>query len=460
MNLPELRWKDHPLPELIRLSWPITVSTLSYSAMTLVDTLLIGHVGRAQLAGVGLAGIAAFVFLCFSIGLLRGANTLVSQAVGAGRREEIRPYQGAALVTAVALGLGTIVLGQIAAELLRHLTATEAAGEAARSYLRIRILGAPLVLVFVALREVRYGQGESRSPMRASLIANLVNIGLAYLFVFVLGTGVAGAAFATVIAHGIEAALLAIPTPRPDWGLGAWTRTHLRALWRLGSPLGLQMMLEVGAFALLSLFIALYSEIDMAAHQIAIQVIHLSFLPAFAVAEATAVLAGQAVGANRDDLVRRIARLAMAVTGAYAFAWTLIFATGAPWIVAAFTPDRDVIETAVMLLHIAAIFQMADAANVVARGTLRGTGDVRYSAVVGVVTSWVCTPPLAWLLGYRLGMGARGGWLGLTLEIIVSGAILWWRLERSGWAAAAVAARGRLAKDTPPSPTALNKAVA
>ena len=439
----QLTWKDRPLGELLRIAWPITVSMLSWSAMTIVDTLLIGHVGRAELAGVGLGGIVTFMLLCFSIGLLRGANTLVSQAVGAGRRAEVPALQGAAIVTALGLGLGTTLVAQLAAEALHHLAATEAAGQAARTYVRVRSLGAPAALIFIALREVRYGQGESRAPMRASLLANIINAALAYLFVFVFKQGVAGAATASVLAGIAEAACLAWPL-RGGARVVKPTANDLRALWRLGAPLGLQFMLEVGSFMLLSLLISLLSEVEMAAHQIAIQIIHVSFLPAFAVAEAAAVLAGQAVGADRDDLVTRVARLALGVGGAYALAWTLLFAAAARLMVAGFTGDSAVTATATALLHVAALFQIMDAANVVARGALRGSGDVRFAAVVGVVTSWLFTPPLTWLLGYRLSMGARGGWWGLTMEIAVSAVILWWRLLRQGWATAALAARARL----------------
>jgi MATE family multidrug resistance protein len=444
-----LAWKDKPLRELLRLSWPITISTVSYSVMTLVDTVLVGHLGRAELAGVGLGGVMAFVFLCFSIGLLRGANTLVAQAVGAGRQQEAAGYQGAAIVAALGLGFVTIGIGQVAAELLRAFAASPAAGEAVHTYLRIRILGAPFMLLFVAFREVRYGKGESRSPMRATVIANLVNIGLAYLFVFVWRRGVAGAAYATVIAHAVEAGVLALPRLREGWGLSTWTRAHLRALWRIGGPLGIQFTLEVGSFGLLSLLISGLSDVDMAAHQIALQVIHFSFLPAFAVAEAGAVLAGQAVGAGRDDLVIRVARRALAVTSVYTGLWTLVLVFGSRIIVSGFTPDGAVLTTTVALLHLAAVFQVLDAANMVARGALRGAGDVRFSAVVGVTTSWLCTPPLAWFLGYRMHLGALGGWLGLCLEIVVGATILWWRLERRGWAKAALATRAGLRTDTP-----------
>ncbi|MBC8133660.1 MAG: MATE family efflux transporter [Deltaproteobacteria bacterium] len=447
-----IEWKDNPLRALGRLAWPITISTLSYSVMTLVDTILVGHVGRAELAGVGLGGIMAFVFLCFSIGLLRGANTLVAQAVGAGRPEEARGYQGAAIVIALVLGVITMGVGQIAAEILRHFAASPAAGEAVRTYLRIRILGAPFMLLFVAFREVRYGRGESRAPMRATVIANLVNIALAYTFIFVFQAGVAGAAYAALIAHAVEAGVLAVPALRSGWGVRTFARRHLRALWRLGAPLGIQFTLEVGSFGLLSLLISGLSDVEMAGHQIALQVIHFSFLPAFAVAEASAVLVGQAVGARRNDLVLRVAHIALAVTGTYTALWTVILVFGSRLIVSGFTVDPAVAATSVALLHVAAVFQVIDAGNLVGRAALRGAGDVRYAAVVGVATSWLCTPPLAWFLGYRMHLGARGGWLGLCLEITVGTSLLWWRLQRRGWTTAATAAAERAA--AAPSATA------
>jgi MATE family multidrug resistance protein len=95
-------------------------------------------------------------------------------------------------------------------------------------------------------------------------------------------------------------------------------------------------------------------------------------------------------------------------------------------------------------MHVAAVFQVADGANMVGRAVLRGTGDVRFPAVVGVITAWVCTPPLTWLFGYRLGMGALGGWIGLCVEIFVGAAIFWTRLGSGGWRAAAAATRAEV----------------
>jgi MATE family multidrug resistance protein len=161
-----LSWTNRPFPELLRLSWPMATSMLSYSLMTLVDTLLIGHLGVAELAGVALGGLASFVLLCFAFGLLRGMNTLVAQAVGARRTGEIAALRTAGLVAALALGLLTLLLAQICAHwLLPHLTASPASAVAASSYLAVRGLAAPIALAYVALREVSDGRGNTRAPM-------------------------------------------------------------------------------------------------------------------------------------------------------------------------------------------------------------------------------------------------------------------------------------------------------
>jgi MATE family multidrug resistance protein len=460
-----LAWEGREARELVRQAWPITISMVSYSVMTLTDTVLVGHLGAAALAGVGLGGTLAFVGLCFSFGLLRGAKTLVSQARGAGRHDQVLDHQRAASVMAATLGLITAVIGQAAALVVGRLAKDPAAAQAASTYLSIRLLAAPMVMVYVAVREVRYGLGDSRSPMVATVTANLVNVGLALVFIRGFGWGVAGAAWATVVAHTVELLVLAGLVGRAALGLGAagaalpnvgqlWAQiralgANLRALLVVGLPVGVQFMLEVGSFALAASLIARMGVFEMAAHQIAIQVIHFSFLPALAVSEAASVLAGEAVGAEQPRRVLRVAHVAIALTSVYTLLWTLVMALGAPWLASAFTADAKVVAVAVSLLHIAAIFQIFDGANVIARGILRGTGDVKFAAWVGVATAWAATPPLTWGLGMLAGLGARGAWWGITAETVVGALILWWRLERGGWETARLAQ-----KSLPPTPGA------
>jgi len=428
-----LRWKGKPFAELVRLAWPIGVSMLSYSVMTLVDTAFVARLGASALAGVGLGGIVAFTLLCFPFGLLRAIKVLVSQAVGAGRTERVLPVLGAGLLIALGLGLANIAVGLVLSPSLKLVAATEASAVSASAYLDVRVLAAPAALVAVALRESRYGLGDSTWPMRATIAANLANIALDYLLIVELGWGVRGAAWASVMAHVIEAGFLIAIQRGEGLGLGRGGTAELGRIWRLGLPIGGQMLLEISAFALLTVMFAAMSEVDLAAHQIALQVLHLSFLPVFAVGEAASVLIGQAVGADEDGLVPVVVWRAMALGAGYALLCALVLLLGAGPIASAFTDEPLLATTTVRLFYIAAAFQLFDAANIVARCSLRGAGDVRFAAVIAVTLAWVCTPPLAWLLGYALGLGVAGGWLGLCVELVAGAVILWWRLLRGGW---------------------------
>jgi MATE family, multidrug efflux pump len=438
----KLHWKRRPFPELVRLAWPIAVSMLSYSVMTLAGTLFVARLGAASLAGIGVGGIFSFSLLCFGVGLLRSVKVLVSQSVGAGRSELAPSYLGAGLLLALGLGIANILAGRLGSGLVAAVVNGEAAGREAQAYLAVRVLAAPSALAAVALRETRYGLGDATSPMRAALAANLLNIALDWLFVLHLGMGTRGAAWATVVAATFETAWLVHLQARgggarAKLGLDAGALRHVRALWRLGVPIGLQMLLEVGAFGTLTVIVASMSDVDVGAHQIALQVCHFSFLPAFALGEAASVLAGQAAGAGEIRLIRRVARHALWASAVYTGLCGVLFAACASLIARAFTDDPVLVHATVTLLYVAAAFQVFDAVSTIARGVLRGTGDVQYAAVVSVLIAWVCTPPVAYLLGKTAGLGVFGGWLGLCLEIVVSAVLMWRRLEVAGWLPAA-----------------------
>lgn len=439
-------WAQRPTSALIRLAWPIAVSMLSISVMTLVDTLFVGWVGRGALAGVGLAGTVMFLTLCFPLGVLTGAKVLVSQAVGAERTDEIKPLMAGAMFWAITIGVSIVLVGNIALRWLPSLTSTPDAGQAAYTYAMIRLWAAPILLFGVSIRESRYGTGDARSPMVAAMVANVVNIALDYLLIFRAGMGVAGAAYATVIAQTAEASILIAVQARHGFPKHLPSARHIAAVWRMGLPGGLQWLLEMGAFATLAVMISVLSDVQMAAHQIALQVIHFSFLPSVAISESASVLCGQAIGARRPDLVRPVARRAFAVSGTYMALWSLVLVFGGRTIAMAFSDDPLLIEAVVRLFMIAAVFQVFDAANMSARGALRGTGDVRFAAAFAVMFSWGFTPPLMWLLGYRMGLGAAGGWIGLCFEIALGAGVFWWRVEREGWRPASEAAR-RLADE-------------
>jgi MATE family multidrug resistance protein len=337
------------------------------------------------------------------------------------------------------------VAGQLVAPLLAHLSASPRAGHFAAQYLGIRSLGAPLVLVYAALRESRYGIGDTRAPMRASLAGNAVNIALDVVLILVLDWGVRGAAYATIAGNATELAMLAWPM-RAQLKKLAWSRKAARDVWAQGVPNGLQFIMEVGSFLILTVLVARMSAVDAAAHQMVLHLVNVSFLPAHALAEAAAVLVGQAVGAGKDMLVPKVARRALAIGAGYSTTVLVGYAILGSTIASAMSAgDHALADRATLLVYVGLAFLVADAANVIARGVLRGASDVRYAAVVGIATSWFTTPPLTWLLGVHLGLGVVGGWVGLAVEIVLGASLFWLRVLRGGWRPAAAAARRAMA---------------
>ena len=435
--LQPLSWEEHPTKELMRLSWPMAISMLSYAVMTLVDTLFVGWLGKAELAATGLGGTANWGILCFSFGLFRGTKVLVSQAMGAKNQTAINGFIGASVIMAVALILPTWLLGWGVAEGIRLIPPDPATGLLAREYFGIRLLSAPFALVFVALREARYGLGDAASPMRSALLGNGINIGLDYLFIFVFDWGVSGAATATCLAHMAECLYLMSVQFKEGFGLRAFGRCDIAKIWQVGAPTGLQFFMEMGAFALLAGMLARMGDAQMASHVIALQVIHFSFLPVVALGEAGSVMVGNAIGAMRWYWVHPLSRTCLRLAFSYNFVCTLVLWTMGQAIATAFTDDPEVISVTTRLLWVAGFLLLFDAVNIISRSILRGTGDVTVPAFIGIVVAWICTPPLTWFLGYHLELGALGGWLGLTLEFAIAGIVLWIRLRKNQWQAAA-----------------------
>ena len=432
--------------ELVSLAWPIAVSTLSFTVMTVVDTAFVGRLGPASLAGVGLGGIALFTLICFGFGLLRAVKVLISQGVGAGGQAEVLPFLGAGLYAALALSALSLLVGLPVAHYLPQFSASPEAGRVAHTYLSLRLLGAPIVLISCALREARYGFGDSRSPMYAALFSNAVHIPLNYLLIFSAGWGIAGAAYATLFVQLLELAWMLAIQWKSGLGIARARLSHVLSVFRIGLPTGSEFLLGVAAFSALVLLIARMGETDLAAHQVALQILHFAFMPAVAIGEAASVLAGRAVGANDDQKVLEVAKNAFWLAGLYAVSCALFFVLGAVPLLRLFTNDRQVQSVGTHLLYVAAGFQIFDAANIVARAVLRGTGDVRVPALLAICSGWSFVPGLTWFWGIRHGFGAVGGWLALTVDISVGALLFWWRLSRGHWLPAAHLSRKRLAQ--------------
>lgn len=424
--------------QVLHLAWPFMISMLSQTAMSLADTLFVARLGTAPLAGIGLGSVASYVLLAAGFGLTGGVRVLVSQATGGQRHDQVRVLAWQALWITAALGLLGLLLAPLSGVVVSLFGASGEVAQQGEAYLRIRVAGSAPAVAMLALAAWFQGRGDTRTPMVANVLANLLNIALDPPFIFGSGPlpalGVAGAAATTVLAQAVGTLLLAAAawpqlrrtSARPRWDL-------LRRTLQVGAPMALRGVLSVAGFAVFVALLARAGDAHLGAHVVVMRIVSVSFLPGHAIGEASGVLVGQALGAGQPALARQAfwagTRLASLVMGGMA----LLFVAVPRPLVEVFEPSAEVAGLAVQLMLIGAAFQVFDAVAMVAQGVLNGAGDTRFTLLAGVGSMWLVNLPLGWLLGLHLGMGAPGAWIALTAEILAFAGVALWRIRGAAW---------------------------
>lgn len=428
-----------------QVAWPVVVSMLGYTAMGVVDTLFVGRLGTAQLAGTALATTASFLLGSFFLGSLRGVKVVSAQATGAEQHELARRVAWQGLWLASGAGLLIAGFGLLHSQVASLMGAGAESRPHLETYFVLRCLAMPLWFALTGVGEAFQGRGDTRTPMRLNLLANAINIALDSVLIFGFGPipamGVAGAGWATVAGFGV-AGVVGVVVQRLELGRPvAPDRQVIAQVLRVGLPIGVRFLLDVAGWVLLTAVVARVGEVQVAASQVAIRVISVSFLPGYGLSEAATILVGQAVGAGDRDRADRGFFAALQLAVGLMGAWAVVFWLLPEPLVGLFSDDPEVVAIGCGLLGLAAIFQVVDAVAMVGMGALGGTGDTRYVMVVSIIGTWLVLVPLGWWLALSEGLGARGVWIAITAEISVRAVLTVGRYLGGRWQAAVVVRR-------------------
>jgi multidrug resistance protein, MATE family len=417
---------------MFRLALPLVLVELGWMAMGVEDTMFVGRINAPAMGAVGLGTMLFYGIAIFASGMLLGLDTLVSQSFGAGDLDDCRH----SLISGVWLALLLIpaVMGSIwlLIPLLSAWGIDPAVLAETRPYLRVLNWSAPWLLLFFGFRRYLQSINIVRAIMLTLLTANLINIFCNWIFVLGhLGApkmGAEGAAWATFLSRLYMAAALAAVIWTNDSGLPhiAWKPdfARMKELLRLGIPAAGQMGLETAVFAAVTVLIGKLGASALAGHQIALQAVSVTFMMPLGISSAAAVRVGHAIGRQDHAGVARAGWMALGLGGAVMSSAAIALLTLPHWIARLFTPEADVIASAVVLLRIAAFFQLFDGLQVVATGALRGLGDTRTPMICHFMGYWVIGLPLGSLLCFGYGKGAPGLWSGLSVGLILIGIVL------------------------------------
>ena len=385
---------------VLGLSLPIIGENMLQTLVGAVDTLLVAKLGSEAVAGVGTAVEFVYFIISILIALEIGATVLVSQAFGAQLSQRVREVARQALVWGVLLSIPVSILGYMLAPAAIGIFDTEPlVAESATIYLQITAAFSVFLLLTFVGGAIFRGLGDSRTPLYASIVANIVNVILSYALIFghfgLPALGVAGSAWGAVVARVISTSILIglLLSGRRGIslrGTGSW-RPSLpigKQLLHLGLPASLEQVLSSAGFMTMLFVVAKIGTDALAAQQFAFTALNIGYMPAFGFGIAITALVGQSIGANRivdAGIAAKIgARLSM---GILAVAAVIFFFLAHP-IMNFFTDEPEVITQGVNGLRALAISLPFWGAWFVYGGALRGTGDTVTPLVVEGISVW------------------------------------------------------------------------
>ncbi|WP_070414025.1 NorM family multidrug efflux MATE transporter [Pseudomonas lundensis] len=422
------------LGAIMRLAGPLIASQLAHMLMVLTDTLMMARLSPEALAG-GSLGAASYSFVSiFCLGVIASVGTLVSIRQGAGDIEGATRLTQAGVWLAWGLALGAALILWNIKPVLLLFGQTPSNVEMAGQFLLLLPFALPGYMTFMALRGFTSAMGRPVPVMVISVIGTVANFLLNYALITgmfglpklgLMGIGLVTAIVATGMALGLAWHIHRHPAydvyPLRK-GLSRLNVPYLRELWRLGLPIGGTYAVEVGLFAFAALCMGTMGSTQLAAHQIALQIVSAAFMVPAGMSYAITMRIGQHYGGG--DLLR--ARLAGRVGIGFGAATMLCFS-----VVFWFWPKelvgllldydnlafRPVFELAMSLLAVAAWFELFDGAQTIAMGAIRGLKDARTTFLVGLFCYWAIGAPLAWLLAFTFDWGPAGIWWGLALGL-------------------------------------------
>ncbi|WP_432041390.1 MATE family efflux transporter [Streptomyces cadmiisoli] len=419
--------------EIVSLAVPAFGALVAEPLFVLVDSAIVGHLGTAQLAGLGVASallttaVSIFVFLAYA------TTAAVARRVGAGELPAAIRQGMDGIWLALLLGAGVIaVVLPTAPFLVDFFGASDTAAPYATTYLRISSLGIPAMLVVLAATGVLRGLQDTRTPLYVAVAGFIANAVLNAVLVYGAGFGIAGSAWGTVIAQCGMAAAYLVVVVRGARRHGASLRPDtagIRASAQAGVPL-LVRTLSLRAILLIATAVAArLGDADIAAHQIILSLWSLLAFALDAIAIAGQAIIGRHLGAGdvrgARDVCRRMVQWGIAVGVVLGF----LVVVARPAFLPLFTSDSIVKDTALPALLVVALSQPICGVVFVLDGVLMGAGDGRYLAWAMILTLAVFTPVA--LLVPTLGGGLTALWLAMTLMMTVRMLTLWLR-ERSG----------------------------
>jgi MATE family multidrug resistance protein len=425
------------------LAMPVVISQIGQVSVSLIDNMMVGHVGTSELAAASFANSIFIVGMFFGMGITFGITPLIGSAFSSGKISEVVVWLKNGIFTHLAASfvLCLIMIGVYF--LLPLMGQPEVVTELAQPYYLLLCLSFIPFMLFFSFKQILEGIGNTKIAMHITITANVLNVVFNYLLIYgkfgLPELGLNGAGFGTLISRVAMPILfflyiLKIP-PIKTYFVKAYiqhfNKQKIISILKIGIPIAFQITVEGIAFSIGAIMMGWLGEVPLAAHQVAIGLASFSYMISLGISQANTIRVSHQMGVKDYMSLKRAAFASTHLVLAFMSIMGILFIFGRNILPFLFTVDPEVIEIASSLLIIAAFFQIFDGLQVVMLSTLRGMADVKLPMFIAFFAYLLIGIPTSYLLSFKLIIGPQGIWFGYLAGLGAAGILFYLRFQHN-----------------------------
>lgn len=433
--------KNKETRRIISIAWPIVFGQLGHMMSSVADNIMVGQLGSTSLAASAFANTIFALFILFGIGVAIGLTPIIGSIHGEGEDKKKASLFKYGLVSNSIVGVILTLLMLALIPLMPYFGQPEEVIDTTIPYYFTLALSVIFTMIFFHFKQFGEGIYITKPTMVITIVGNIINIGLNFILIFgMLGFpayGVLGAGIATLISRILMVLAMffyfkmtflkkyfsAFGDHIFNWG-------EVKYILKNSLPVGFQYIIEVSAFVFGAIMIGWIGTISLAAHQIAINLVSITYLVASGFASATTIRVSNLKGLGEKEEVFKAAKAGIKVTLLFMVFASIVFLAGNRFFPSLYIDEIPVIDIASQLIFIAVFFQLMDGLQIVELGILRGLNDLKIPTYITIIAYWLIGIPTSYILGIYFNIGAQGVWIGYLAGLSASSTMLFFRYRK------------------------------
>ena len=425
------------------MALPVVISQIGQISVSLIDNMMVGHVGTSELAASSFANSVFMIGMFFGMGITFGITPLIGSAFSSGKISEVVVWLKNGIFThlAAAFILCFIMIGVYF--LLPLMGQPEVVTELAQPYYMLLCISYIPFMLFFSLKQILEGIGNTKVAMHITVTANVINLIFNYLLIYgkfgFPELGLNGAGFGTLIsrvAMPVLFFLYILKTPEiKAYFVNAhhqlFSKQKIVSLLKIGIPIAFQIIVEGIAFSIGAIMMGWLGEVPLAAHQVAIGLASFTYMISLGISQANTIRVSHQMGVKDYQSLKRAAFASTHLVLTFMSSMGVIFIVARNILPFMFSVDPEVIEIASGLLIIAAVFQVFDGLQVVMLSTLRGMADVKLPMFIAFFAYLFIGIPISYILSFKLMIGPQGIWFGYLAGLGVAAVLFYLRFQHN-----------------------------